>query len=280
LQKYAQSKEMLNLKRQNSDDYAEMMSRQELVADKMQLMQLQALETKFKQAESIYRGSAAGANAKNALGILTTQKSALASQIAQQEALNNTIKGFNGDIDKLPPETVAKISGKNIIDVIQEKEKRSVRIPGNPEPYYVTKETNVKEANDIVMANSEIQDALADMQKIVASDPVLVKGGSWTKAGQEAQSSFGRITAAMKKAEQLGALDNGVVTLVSGIIKNPTSIINQNDYEKLKKQFQQSADMKLQPLLKSYKPNVGKDFKFKEAKPGTVDTVLKRYLAK
>ena len=88
------------------------------------------------------------------------------------------------------------------------------------------------------------------------------------------------VTAAMKKAEALGALDNGVINLVSGIIKNPTSIINQNDYDKLKKQFQQSADLKLQPLLKGYKPNIGKDYKFKEAKPGTVDTVFKRYQAR
>lgn len=281
LQKYAQSKEMLNLKRQNSDDYAEMMSRQEAVADKAQLLQLQAIETKLKQAESVYRGSAAGANAKNALGQLTMVKQEMINRIAQQQALNNLMNGAAGsDIDQLPPQAIAAISGKNIVDVIQERERRSVRIPGQEKPYYVSKETNIKEANDIVMANSEIQDALADMQKIVAEDPVLVKGGSWTKSGQAAQASFGRITAAMKKAEALGALDNGVINLVSGIIKNPTSLINQNDYAKIKKQFQDSADYKLQPLLKGYKPNAGKTFKFNVAKPGTVDTMFKRYLPK
>lgn len=281
LQKYAQSKEMLNLKRQNSDDYAEMMSRQEAVADKAQLLQLQAIETKLKQAESVYRGSAAGANAKNYLGQLTVIKQETINRIAQQQALNNLMNGAAGsDIDQLPPQAIAAISGKNIVDIIQERERRSVRIPGQEKPYYVSKETNVKEANDIVMANSEIQDALADMQKIVATDPVLVKGGSWTKSGQAAQASFGRITAAMKKAEALGALDNGVINLVSGIIKNPTSLINQNDYAKIKKQFQDSADYKLQPLLKGYKPNAGKTFKFNAAKPGTVDTMFKRYLPK
>lgn len=280
LQRYAQSKEMLNLKRQNADDYAEMMARHEAVADKMQLMQLQAIEVKLKQAESIYRGSAASANAKNALGQLTLVKDEMKRKIGQQEALNSIMAGASGDLDQLPPQAVSALSGKNIVDVIQERERRMVRIPGQEKPYFVTKETDAKEAKDIVMANSEIQDAISDMQRAVSSDPILVKGGSWTKAGQEAQSAFGRITAAMKKAEALGALDNGVVTLVSGIIKNPTSIINQNDYNKLKKQFQQSADMKLQPLLKGYKSNVGKDFKFKEAKPGTVDTMFKRYLPK
>lgn len=280
LQKYAQSKEMLNLKRQNSDDYAEMMSRQEAVADKAQLMQLQAIETKLKQAESIYRGSAAAANARNALGQLQIVKDSMKQRIAQQDALNNIMAGASGDLDQLPPQAVSALSGKNIVDVIQERERRMIRIPGQEKPYFVTKDTDAKEAKDIVSANSEIQDAISDIQKAVAADPILVKGGSWTKAGQEAQSAFGRITAAMKKAEALGALDNGVVKLVSGIIKDPTSIVNQNDYNKIKKQFQQSADLKLQPLLKGYKPNVGKDFKFNAAKPGTVDAFFKRYSAK
>lgn len=280
LQKYAQSKEMLNLKRQNADDYAEMMSRQEAVADKAQLLQLQAIETKLKQAESIYRGSAAAANARNALGQLQIVKDSMRQRIAQQDALNNIMAGAGGDIDQLPPQAVSAISGKNIVDVIQERERRMVRIPGQEKPYFVAKDTDAKEAKDIVSANSEIQDAISDIQKAIAADPILVKGGSWTKAGQEAQSAFGRITAAMKKAEALGALDNGVVKLVSGIIKDPTSIINQNDYNKIKKQFQQSADLKLQPLLKRYNPNVGKDFKFNAAKPGTVDAFFKRYSAK
>lgn len=125
LQKYAQSKEMLNLKRQNADDYAEMMSRQEAVLDKQQLLQLQAIETKLKQAESIYRGSASSANAKNALGILTSAKEQLKSQIAQQGALNQMLQ--NGDLSNLTPIQTLGLP-ENVRKAVEQT--RELRVPG------------------------------------------------------------------------------------------------------------------------------------------------------
>lgn len=101
LNKFANSKQMLDLKRKNMDDYIQAMQNQEQLADKQQLLQMQVVKTKLEQAESVYRGSAAGAAATQGKALINEKIMGMKQQIAQSEALRNMIQ--NGNLESLTP---------------------------------------------------------------------------------------------------------------------------------------------------------------------------------
>jgi hypothetical protein len=94
LSNFANSKEMVELKRKNLDDYNEAMMRQMQVADRQKILQMQVLATKLDVAESQYRGSAAGAAAKDAKANIQMQINALSKQQAQSESLQNLMRNM------------------------------------------------------------------------------------------------------------------------------------------------------------------------------------------
>lgn len=99
MNKFAQSKQMLELKRKNFDDYTQAMQQHEQLNDRQQLLQMQVIKTKFEQAESVYRNSAAGAAATQAKAVINDQIMQRKASIANSEAINEMMK--NGQFGNL-----------------------------------------------------------------------------------------------------------------------------------------------------------------------------------
>lgn len=276
LSNFANSKEMLDLKRKNMDDYNEAMMRQMQVADRQKMLQMQVLSTKLDMAESKYRGTAAGLAAKNTNADIKMQINSMKMQQSQADAINNIMK--NGQsVDDLPLQAAAAILGQKPGEILKDRRERTVPLPGNKTAYAIDV-TSADKARPIVAASETIQQNLKKIQDIVKKSPIAVKGGSLTAAGQEAQTALGEITAAMKGLETLGALDNGVIKLVDGIVKNPASIINQADYEKIAQSLKQGANNKLESFgVKGY-TQAAPNYEFQQAGKGTLESKFGKYL--
>lgn len=276
--KFANSKEMLALKAKNLDDYNDAVFKQMQVADRQKLLQLQVISTKLAQAESVYRGSAAGAAAKSANADVQMQMEAMRRQLDQQRALQELMSQSGGNLDALDPMTAAAVSGAKPFEIIKNRQDRSVSLP-NGKIAYVTKPEFAKDASQIISANEIISKNLEIIKQEVAKNPLLVKGGGWTKAGQRAQTAMGEIVAEMKSAQQLGALDNGVFKLVDGIVANPAKLINQADYGQIQKTLKNAANTKLQTMgVRGYAPDASADYKFKAVPSGMVDAKFGQFL--
>lgn len=125
LNKFAQSKQMLDLKRKNMDDYIQAMQQQEQLADKQQLLQLQVVKTKLDQAESVYRGSAAGAAATQGKALINEKIMMMKQQLAQSEALRNMMQ--NGQLENLTPMQTMGLP-ENMQKAIEST--RGLKVPG------------------------------------------------------------------------------------------------------------------------------------------------------
>lgn len=273
---FANSKEMLTLKRQNIDDYNESMIRQMAVADRQKMLQLQVVSTKLDMFTSKYSGSAAGAAALNSKADINMQIQSIKMQVSQSEAMNSLFaKGAT--IDDLPLQAAAQMLGQKPGEILKDRRERTVVLPGN-KPVYATDPGSANKARDIVGASEIIQKEIKHVADIVKASPVAVKGGFLTKSGTEAQASMGRITAAMKGLEALGALDNGVILLVSNIIKDPTSLINQANYERIGNDLKMGANDRLESFgVRGYAVPRG-NYKFNKAAAGSVDASFSKYL--
>lgn len=274
---YANSKEILELKRKNIDDYTEAMTKQMQVADKQKMLQLQVLSTKFEIAESQYRGTAAGLAAKDANAGIQMQINQMKQQQADSAAMNMYF-GKGGSPDDMPLQAAAAYLGQKPGEVLKDRRERSVVLPGRQAPLYATDPGSANKAREIVGPSEIIQENLAEIAKIVQANPLAVKAGGLSKAGTQAQAAMGRITAAMKGLESLGALDNGVIALVDGIVTNPTKLINQADYKRIANDLKQGAHKRLESYgVRGYAiPNA--QYNFKPASAGMVDAKFGKYL--
>lgn len=276
---FANSKEMLDLKRKNLDDYNEAVMKQMQVADRQKILQLQVLNTKLDVAESQYRGSAAGAAAKDAKANIQMQINSMKQQQIQAEAMSKYANG-SASIDELPLQAAAAFLGQKPGEVLKNRQERTVFLPGSTKPNYAIDPSSAEKARKIIGPSEEIQKAVAEIAEIVKNNPLEVKAGGFTKAGTRAQAAMGRITAAMKDIKTLGALDNGVFLLVDGIVANPTKLINQADYNKIRNDLKQGVNVELEALgVRGYAiPNP--KYKFQKAGEGMVEAKFGKYLPK
>ena len=277
---FANSKEMLALKVKNIDEYNNAVAKQMEMADRQKLLQLQVISTKLSQAESAYRGSAAGAAAKDAKANIVVTIEQMKAQQAQQRALQQMMANSGGNLDNLDIQAAAALTGAKPFEIYKNRQDRQVNLPGN-RIAYASKPEFSKDAADVISANEIIQKNLEIIKQEVEKNPLLVKGGGFTKAGQRAQTAMGEITAAMKKAEALGALDNGVFKLVDGIIANPSKIINQADYGQIQKTLKSAANTKLMGYgVRGYAPDADASYKFKPVSAGMTNAKFGQYLPK
>lgn len=107
LNKFAQSKQMLELRRKNFDDYTQAMQQHEQLNDRQQLLQMQVIKTKFEQAESVYRNSAAGAAATQAKALINDQILQRKASIANSEAVKNLMQ--SGQLSTLTPAEISML---------------------------------------------------------------------------------------------------------------------------------------------------------------------------
>lgn len=274
LQKYAQSKEMLNLKRQNADDYAEMMSRQEAVLDKQQLLQLQAIETKLKQAESIYRGSASSANAKNALGILTSAKEQLKSQIAQQGALNQMLQ--NGDLSNLTPIQTLGLP-ENVRKAVEQT--RELRVPGYG-GVALSKEDR-DQFQKFRQEQEPVINAINRVLKIQSSD-------QYSKLSPEQR---GQVNSEIQML--IGGLRSGIVgpgavsdkerAVLVETVGNPNTLFSKNSWERAKLLTvlnKTKADLSTIAKARGLTPPKEFSGNFKTVEKGEADKIMQKYFKK
>lgn len=274
---FANSKELLALKSKNLDDYNDAVMKQMAVADKQKMLQLQVLNTKLGIAESRYRGTAAGASALDAKANIQMTIDQMKAQQANQDAINS-LMGSGASVDDMPLAVAAQMTGQKPGEIYKNRQERAVALPGMKKPIYATDPTSAGKAREIIGPSEIIQENLAHIAKIVRENPAAVKVGGLTKAGTEAQAAMGRITAAMKGMEALGALDNGVVALVDGIVSNPSKLINQANYAQIANDLKQGANKRLESYgVRGYAVPKA-NYSFKTVAPGMVDAKYSKFL--
>jgi len=272
LYKYSQSKEMLNLKRQNADDYAENMARHEAIVDKQTLMQMQLIETKLKQAESVYRGSAASANAKNALGMLTMQKDQLKAQIAQREALNNMLQ--SGDLSELTPLQTMGLP-ENVRKAIEQT--RELKVPG-----YGGVALSKEDRDQFQKYRQTTEPAINGLQRILD----LQKNASKYNLKDRAKmaSEVNAATGALREAiVGPGAMTEQEYERLLDTIGNPNKLFSMSGVEKAKVMTAMGklkSDLNTIANSRGLKPPAQFKGNFKAVDKGEADKIMQKYFKK
>lgn len=274
LYKYSQSKEMLNLKRQNADDYAENMARHEAIVDKQTLMQMQLIETKLKQAESIYRGSAASANAKNALGMLTMQKDQLKAQIAQREALNNMLQ--SGDLSELTPLQTMGLP-ENVRKAIEQT--RELKVPG-----YGGVALSKEDRDQFQKFRQEQEPVINAINRVLK----IQNSDQYSKLSPEQR---GQVNSEIQML--IGGLRSGVVgpgavsdkerAILVETIGNPNTLFSKNSWERAKLLTvlnKTKADLNTIAKARGLTPPKEFSGNFKTVEKGEADKIMQKYFKK
>lgn len=272
LQRFAQSKEMLALRRQNADDYAEKMMRQEAIADKQQLLQLQVIQTKFQQAESAYRGSAAGAQAKNAIAVIEMQKNSLKQQIANNDALNAVLA--NNDLSKLTPIETARFP-ENIRKAIESQ--RELSVPG-----YKGVALSKEDRDQFQKFRQSAEPSIKTLERVMD----LYKNANKYNMEDRARiaSEVNMATGALREAiVGPGAMTQQEYERLLGTLGNPNKIMSMSSWEKAKTA---TALKKLKTDLNTIAKSRGlippAEFtsSFKPVGKGEADAILNKYINK
>jgi hypothetical protein len=247
LKNFAMSKDMLELKRKNMDDYTKAITERTAMVDKQALLQLQLVQTKLQQAAGTFQTAGANLGVKDAMATLEMQKQSLKQQLVQQQTMQDILKNTdalsgmsNAQIEMLPlpPEVKKGLMAD-----------RELRVPG-----YVGVAQNKSDRDEFQKARQEIVPAIAGAKRILS-----LQGKDFSKFSPEDRAKMGTEIKALAGQLRLPFLGPGQMTeqefdRLMSTIGDPNKILSLPSLEKAKLT---TVLNKLDTDIKSRAKNIG-----------------------